>query len=75
MIERRKMKRNLQTKLQTINNFSNNISRVRKAIKTFGMIAILVVVPVITLSSCNQTSVDEMLEEYNEAFDPNFVNQ
>ena len=73
------MKRKLQIKMiikmQTINNFSNNISRVCKAVRVLGMIAILIFIPVLTLSSCNQTSVDEMLEEYNEAFDPDYVSK
>ncbi len=46
-----------------------------KILKALAMFAILIFIPVITLSSCNQTSVDDMLEEYNEAYDPNFGNQ
>lgn len=45
-----------------------------KILKALAMLAILIFIPVITLSSCNQTSVDDMLEEYNEAYDPNFGN-
>ena len=46
-----------------------------KILKALAMFAILIFIPVITLSSCNQTSVDDMLEEYNEAYDPDFGNQ
>jgi len=52
--------------------YKNNKSKILKALAMF---AILIFIPVITLSSCNQTSVDDMLEEYNEAYDPNFGNQ
>lgn len=52
--------------------YKNNKSKILKAL---AMLAILIFIPVITLSSCNQTSVDDMLEEYNEAYDPNFRNQ
>ena len=50
------------------------ISNKSKILKALAMFAILIFIPVITLSSCNQTSVDDMLEEYNEAYDPNFGN-
>ena len=43
-----------------------------KILKTLAMLAILNFIPVITFSSCDQTSVDDMLEEYNEAYDPDF---
>lgn len=46
-----------------------------KILKALAMFAILIFLPVITFSSCDQTSVDDMLEEYNEAYDPNFGNQ
>lgn len=51
------------------------ISNKSKILKALAMFAILIFIPVITLSSCNQTSVDDMLEEYNEAYDPDFGNQ
>ena len=62
-------------KINNSNILSGNISRVRKIIKTLEIAAVLIFIPVITLSSCNQTSIDDMLEEYNEAFDPDFGNQ
>ena len=68
----------MKRKTYTINNsniLSVNISRVRKIIKALEIAAVLILLPVITLSSCNQTSIDDMLEEYNEAFDPDFGNQ
>ncbi len=45
-----------------------------KILKALAMLAILIFLPVITFSSCDQTSVDDMLEEYNEAYDPDFGN-
>ncbi|MBO4859459.1 MAG: hypothetical protein J5527_13185 [Treponema sp.] len=48
------------------------IKGIRLGIKVFVTAVLLCLIPVICLSSCNQSSIDDMLNEYNEAFDPEF---
>lgn len=35
-------------------------------------IAVIILISLVCLISCNQSSIDDMLNEYNEAFDPEF---
>ena len=43
---------------------------INTVIKTLQMTAVLFFIPIISLTSCNQISVDDMLNEYNKAYDP-----
>ena len=45
---------------------------IRLDIKVLVIAVLLCLIPVICLSSCDQNSIDDMLNEYNEAFDPEF---
>ena len=37
-----------------------------------GIIILLLLLPIISLASCKKTAIDDLLDEYNEAFDPEF---
>ena len=45
---------------------------INTVIKTLQMTAVLFFIPIIGLTSCDQISVDDMLNEYNKAYDPDF---
>ena len=45
---------------------------INTVIKTLQMTAVLFFIPLISLTSCDQISVDDMLNEYNKAYDPDF---
>ena len=45
---------------------------INTVIKTLKMTAVLFFIPIISLTSCDQISVDDMLNEYNKAYDPDF---
>ena len=46
---------------------------INTVIKTLQMTAVLFFIPLISLTSCDQISVDDMLDEYNTAYDPDFA--
>lgn len=48
---------------------------INTVIKTLKMTAVLFFIPIISLTSCDQISVDDMLNEYNKAYDPDFGNK
>lgn len=41
-------------------------------IKALKIITMLIILPIVFLTSCNQTSIENMLNEYNEAYDSDF---